>query len=89
VGFRGAWGSVEGPVKWKEGGSLLFSDLQNNRRMTYRHLGKACPWSTITTGQEAYQNHRLRNRPGPVLGAAPPIGSLNGLRPRENNTDQT
>ena len=42
----------------------------------------------ITTGQEAYQNHRLRNRPGPVLGATPPIGLLNGLRPRENNTDQ-
>ena len=43
---------------------------------------------TITTGQEAYQNHRLRNRPGPVLGATPPIGLLNGLRPRKNNTDQ-
>ena len=48
-------------------------------------LGLQC---AITTGQEAYQNHRLRNRPGPVLGATPPIGLLNGLRPRENNADQ-
>src|SRR6266478_3260772 len=53
--------------------------------------GKLClllnQWG-ITTGQEAYQNHRLRNRPGPVLDATLPTGLLNGLRPRENNADQ-
>jgi gluconolactonase len=31
----GPLGSVEGPVWWKEGGYLLFSDIHNNRRMKY------------------------------------------------------
>lgn len=34
-GFGGADGPAEGPVWWKEGGYLLFSDLHNNRRMKY------------------------------------------------------
>src|SRR5215471_15272526 len=32
-GFGGPQGSAEGPVWWKEGGYLLFSDIHNNRRM--------------------------------------------------------
>jgi gluconolactonase len=34
-GFGGPMGPAEGPVWWKEGGYLLFSDIHNNRRMKY------------------------------------------------------
>jgi gluconolactonase len=34
-GFGGALGPAEGPVWWKEGGYLLFSDIHNNRRLKY------------------------------------------------------
>src|SRR5438552_3068607 len=34
-GFGGAQGPAEGPLWWKEGGYLLFSDIHNNRRMKY------------------------------------------------------
>ena len=30
-----AIGPAEGPVWWKEGGYLLFSDIHNNKRMKY------------------------------------------------------
>ena len=32
TGFGNADGNAEGPVWWKEGGYLLFSDIGNNRR---------------------------------------------------------
>ena len=34
-GLGGALGPAEGPVWWKEGGYLLFSDIHNNKRMKY------------------------------------------------------
>lgn len=34
-GFGGEQGPAEGPLWWKEGGYLLFSDIHNNRRMKY------------------------------------------------------
>jgi gluconolactonase len=34
-GFGGAHGPAEGPVWWKEGGYLVFSDIHNDRRMKY------------------------------------------------------
>src|SRR3954452_18619592 len=34
-GFGGALGPAEGPLWWKEGGYLLFSDIHNDRRMKY------------------------------------------------------
>ena len=34
-GFGGDNGPAEGPVWWKEGGYLLFSDINGNRRMKY------------------------------------------------------
>lgn len=34
-GFGGDQGPAEGPVWWKEGGYLLFSDIHNNRRIKY------------------------------------------------------
>ena len=34
-GFGGPQGPAEGPLWWKEGGYLLFSDIHNNRRMKH------------------------------------------------------
>ncbi|HMH17318.1 MAG TPA: SMP-30/gluconolactonase/LRE family protein [Burkholderiales bacterium] len=34
-GLGGDHGPAEGPLWWKEGGYLLFSDMHNNRRMKY------------------------------------------------------
>jgi len=34
-GTGGPGGPTEGPVWWKEGGYLLFSDIYNDRRMKY------------------------------------------------------
>src|SRR5712675_1616798 len=34
-GYGGDQGPAEGPVWWKEGGYLLFSDINGNRRMKY------------------------------------------------------
>ena len=34
-GFGGDLGPAEGPLWWKEGGYLLFSDIHNNRRMKW------------------------------------------------------
>jgi gluconolactonase len=34
-GFGGNLGPAEGPLWWKEGGYLLFTDIHNNRRMKY------------------------------------------------------
>jgi len=45
-GFGGPLGPAEGPVWWKEGGYLLFSDIHNNRRMKY------VPGQGVSTVQE-------------------------------------
>jgi len=42
-GFGGADGPAEGPLWWKEGGYLLFSDIHNNRRMKWQ------PGTGVTT----------------------------------------
>ena len=34
-GFGGSQGPAEGPVWWKEGGYLLFSDIHNSKRMKF------------------------------------------------------
>jgi len=34
-GFGGPMGPAEGPLWWKEGHYLLFSDIHNNKRMKY------------------------------------------------------
>jgi gluconolactonase len=34
-GYGGDMGQAEGPVWWKDGGYLLFSDINNNRRIKY------------------------------------------------------
>ncbi len=35
TGYGGEQGPAEGPVWWKDGGYLLFSDIHNDRRMKY------------------------------------------------------
>ena len=45
-GFGGPLGPAEGPLWWKEGGYLLFSDIHNNRRMKYT------PGQGVTVFQE-------------------------------------
>src|SRR3954451_9974840 len=46
-GFGGPLGPAEGPVWWKEGGYLLFSDIHSSKRMKYT------PGQGVTTFQEA------------------------------------
>jgi gluconolactonase len=45
-GFGGAQGPAEGPVWWREGHHLLFSDIHNNRRMKYE------PGKAVTVDRE-------------------------------------
>ena len=45
-GFGGPHGPAEGPLWWKEGGYLLFSDIHNNKRMKY------VPGGGVTLHQE-------------------------------------
>src|SRR5215470_15426258 len=45
-GFGGDLGPAEGPLWWKEGGYLLFSDIHRSRRMKYT------PGQGVTVDQE-------------------------------------
>src|SRR3954470_23049259 len=48
-GFGGPLGPAEGPLWWKEGGYLLFSDIHNNKRMKYEPAkASRCSWSRPT-----------------------------------------
>src|SRR5215831_9613770 len=46
-GFGGDLGPAEGPLWWKEGGYLLFSDIHRSRRMKYT------PGQGVTVDQES------------------------------------
>jgi len=46
-GLGGELGPAEGPVWWKEGRYLLFSDIHNNRRM--KRATCRAGWSPATT----------------------------------------
>ena len=50
TGFGGPLGPTEGPLWWKEGGYLLFSDINGNRRIKY------------TPGQGTSVDHEPTNR---------------------------
>ncbi len=62
-GFGGDFGPAEGPVWWKEGGYLLFSDIHNNRRV------KWTPGEGATTFHEPtnYANGLTRDRQGRLV----------------------
>ena len=50
IGYGGVMGPAEGPLWWKEGGYLLFSDIHNDRRMKWM------------SGEGATLFHRPTNR---------------------------
>jgi gluconolactonase len=47
-GYGGEQGPAEGPLWWKEGGHLLFSDIHNNRRMKYQPGAGVSPFQEPT-----------------------------------------
>ena len=63
TGYGGAAGPAEGPVWWKEGGYLLFSDIGNNRRM------KWAPGEGVTLFHEPtnYANGLTRDPQGRLI----------------------
>src|SRR2546425_12846312 len=65
-GFGGPLGPAEGPVWWKEGGYLVFSDIHNNKRMKYEP-GKGVSLVLEPTNRA----HGLtRGLQGPLVGCA-------------------
>ena len=62
-GYGSEAGPAEGPVWWKEGGYLLFSDIGQNRRM------KWAPGEGVTVFQEPtnYANGLTRDRQGRLI----------------------
>jgi gluconolactonase len=62
-GFGGDMGPAEGPVWWKEGAYLLFSDIHHNRRM------KWTPGQGVTLFHEPtnYANGLTRDRQGRLI----------------------
>ena len=66
-GFGGPHGPAEGPVWWKEGGYLLFSDIHASRRMKWQ------PGQGISIDKEgtANANGQTRDRQGRLVGLPP------------------
>ena len=62
-GFGGTSGPAEGPVWWKEGGYLLFSDIHASRRMKWQ------PGKGVSVDQEgtANANGMTRDRQGRLV----------------------
>ncbi len=62
-GFGGPKGPAEGPVWWHEGGYLLFSDINSNRRMKYQ------PGSGVSVFKERtnYANGLTRDMQGRLV----------------------
>ena len=50
-GFGGPLGAVEGPLWWPEGGYLLFSDIQNDRRLRYQ------PGAGVSVDKQGVNRH--------------------------------
>ena len=62
-GFGGTLGPAEGPVWWREGGYLLFSDIHHDRRMKYQ------PGKGVSLDQEPTNraNGLTRDRQGRLI----------------------
>ena len=60
TGYGGEAGPAEGPLWWKEGGYLLFSDIGNNRRMKWSPEQGVTPWSAnrLTTLMDSPETSR-------------------------------
>jgi gluconolactonase len=62
-GFGGDQGPAEGPLWWKEGGYLLFSDIQNNCRMKWSAQGGM----TVAQANTNRSNGLTRDRQGRLI----------------------
>ena len=62
-GYGGDMGPAEGPLWWKEGGYLLFSDIHNNRRMKWADVQGATLFAEPTNRA----NGLTRDRQGRLL----------------------
>jgi sugar lactone lactonase YvrE len=58
-GFGGAHGPAEGPLWWKEGRYLLFSDIHNNRRINDSRRGHIRAFDLMPNGTLAKQTDRV------------------------------
>ena len=63
-GFGGALGPAEGPVWWKEGRYLLFSDIHNNQSY------EVCSWTrrVRVPGADEPSQWADQRPPGPLAG---------------------
>ena len=52
-GYGGDGGPAEGPLWWKDGGYLLFSEIHNNRRMKWE------PVAGVTTFRRCWARYRI------------------------------
>jgi hypothetical protein len=81
-GFGGPLGPTEGPLWWKEGGYLLFSDINASKRMKYT------PGHHRVPGQDQPGQRPDPRPPGPSdrLRARDPAGHKRGAaRPRRSD----
>ena len=63
TGFGGPLGPAEGPLWWKEGGFLLFTDIHNSRRM--KHVPGQAPTVDLEPSNRA--NGLTRDQQGRLL----------------------
>jgi gluconolactonase len=63
TGFGGTLGPAEGPLWWKEGGFLLFTDIHNSRRM--KHVPGQAPTVDLEPSNRA--NGLTRDQQGRLL----------------------
>jgi len=76
-GLGGELGPAEGPVWWKEGGYLLFSDIGNNRRMKYT------PGQGVTVFKEKTNQ---AGSPAICRAGSSPASTRPGASPDRNST---
>jgi hypothetical protein len=80
-GFGGTLGPAEGPLWWKEGKYLLFSDIHNNKRMSRRNLPFTRPSSRRIRARQGRVRVPRADQPGQWLDPRP-AGPLARLRAR-------
>ena len=81
-GFGAESGPAEGPVWWKEGGYLLFSDIGNDRRMMW------APGEGVTLSHEPTNNANglTRDRQGRLIACEHSARRVTRLEPDGNTT---
>ena len=72
TGFGGPLGPAEGPLWWKEGGFLLFTDIHNSRRM--KHMPGQAPTVDIRAEQSRQRADARSAGPAALVRARHPAG---------------